>query len=202
MRSVTIAALIASVSLAGDSVNLGFPLPVPVPSDDLLWYDDETACWLTWEGQYRGVWFDLEDFGVMGTWGAASNQFWFYEHESYPWDTSSFYAELYDGGASGPLDLLDQSTVTALHYSPAFVQYPDIIACGNEFWVVVNTGMSDGGWPSLLGDGTPNPEFHSYSSDDCQVWTSWGEGDYIIRAFGEVAALESETWGSIKTLFD
>jgi hypothetical protein len=29
-----------------------------------LRYDDGTACWLTWAGLFRGVWFDVEDFGA------------------------------------------------------------------------------------------------------------------------------------------
>jgi hypothetical protein len=201
LRFTVAAALIYAASLAGETIHLDSPLPVPVPSFEWLRYDDETACWLTWEGQYRGVWFDLEDFFGPGIWGAGSNQFWFYQHESYPWDTSSFYAELYHGEASGPQTLLDQTSVTALHYSQSYVEYPYIIDCGNDFWVVVNTGMSDGGWPSLLGDGTPGYEFHSFSSDDAILWQSWGYGDYVVRAYGEMAGLATETWGGIKALY-
>ncbi|MDM7992544.1 MAG: hypothetical protein QUS11_04465 [Candidatus Fermentibacter sp.] len=98
--------------------------------------------------------------------------------------------------------MFDQSTVTASHYAPVLVDYPAPVSCGNDFWIVVHTGMSAGGWPSLLGDGTPGAEFHSYFSSDGTLWQSWGEGDFIIRSHGGTAGLETETWGSIKALFD
>lgn len=202
MRCYVAAFIIASASSAGDLMGLGVPLPVPAASDEWLRYDDEAACWLTWQGEYRGVWFDGDDFWGPGGCETDCTEFWFYHDDGYPWDTSAFFAEIYGGGASGPLDMFDQSTVTASHYAPVLVDYPTPVPCGNDFWIVVHTGMSSGGWPSLLGDGTPGAEFHSYFSSDGTLWQSWGEGDFIIRTHGGMAGLEAETWGSIKALLD
>ena len=155
--------------------------------------------WLVYDD---GVWFNVKDFNPSGA-GAIISQveFWFYHHASYPWDTSDFYAEIWSGDSTCPISLLNQTQTTAVHYAPVVVTYDPAIVCEAEFWVFVNTEMSSGGWPAILGDGTPGT--HSFFSDDFTVWDPWGDmGDYFIRAYGEIAlALDNTTWGELKTVF-
>ncbi|MBN1434144.1 hypothetical protein JW921_05245, partial [Candidatus Fermentibacterales bacterium] len=132
--------------------------PVPVGETDvLLQYDDGTGWWITWGGTYRGTWFDAEDFippGV-GFWWAEDVELWFYHWvELYPWDTSSFYSELWNGGVGAPTTLLHQTSIQAMHCSPCC--YSPEITLATQFWLVVNTEMSQGGWPSTLADNTPS----------------------------------------------
>lgn len=195
------------VSLPPGNVLLDRPLVIG-DTDATLMYDDGTGYWLSWEGLYRGVWFNLEDFGGRQDFWLENLEFWFYHHSSYPWDTSAFYGELYDGSPAGPENLLNQTSVTALHLSPCFAEYP---WPGNEqvfqhSWALVNTQMSSGGWPSLLGDGTPNTVSHSFFSDDFIVWEPWvvtgpDANDFLIRENGTLSNLNEATWASIKTLF-
>ena len=114
---------------------------------DWLAYDSGTAAWLLWDGTYRGVWFNLEDF-VPG-WPASHvgiAECWFYHiSSSYPWDTSDFYCELWNGPSSGPVTQHTQVQSTALHYAPVFVDFnPDPFADA-DFWIVINTELSSGG---------------------------------------------------------
>jgi hypothetical protein len=114
-------------------------------------------------------------------------EFWFYHHSCYPWDISSFSAELWNGHYSGPADLLEQTSVTAVHYAPCHADYSPTVWCEQNFWGLVNSRMSSGGWPALLGDNTPNPASHSFFSYDFLVWELWIIGgatanDYFIRA--------------------
>lgn len=203
---VTIAVLI-SILVRGTSVTLEDPQPCGC-SDDVLQYDDGTACWLTWGGMYRGVWFHLEDFSPgCGDFLADTLEYWFYHSGS--WDTCSFYAELYSGGSGGPEIELFSTSVTAGHYCPTYVEVSPPVQTGGDFWIIVDTEMSSGGWPSLLGDGTPNSQFgsHSFLSDDFMIWEPWiiqgpEADDYMIRAHGiPILGLEEETWGAIKGLF-
>jgi len=61
--------------------------------------------------------------------------------------------------------------------------------------------MSSGGWPSILGDGTPGT--HSYFSDDFMQWEPWGDtGNYFIRVKLPEWVLDRSTWGSIKAVFN
>jgi hypothetical protein len=190
--------------LAGDA-----PLDRPLPIEGewiIFQYDDGTANWLIWSGLYRGTWFNVQDF-YPGAPGANVDylEFWFYHHASYPWDVSSFYAELYDGDAAGPTTQLNQTSVTATHYSPVHGHFGSTITVDQNFWGLVNTEMSAGGWPSILGDNTPNPTSHSFFSDDFIAWEPWIIGgatanDYFLRV-GEYFGLHESTWGSIKTLF-
>lgn len=182
--------------------------PVLVEGSDLvLQYDDGVFWWMTNEHTYRGVWFNIEDFGQGLGWAAEQSQFWFYHHQWYPWDTALFYCELYGGDQSGPIQasLMDQTSTIALHCQPVFVDYSPAYVCGPDFWVVVNTEMSSSGYPTLLSDGSPNETAQSFYSDEFEVWEPWYSAtqqyDYMIRSSGWQTALESATWGSIKTLF-
>jgi hypothetical protein len=186
--SILFALAISTPTPAG-SIMLDHPIPIP-SIDDLFQYDDGTANWLTWVGLYRGVWFNTQDF-VPGAGGAGLGglEFWFFHHSSYPWDISSFSAELWNGRSSGPADLLEQTSVTAVHYAPCYADYSPTVWCERNFWGLVNSHMSSGGWPALLGDNTPNPASHSFFSDDFIVWEPWIIGgatanDYFIRAVG------------------
>jgi hypothetical protein len=181
--------------------------PVLVEGTDyVLQYDDGTAHWLSWGGLYRGVWFDVTDFFPGGTGFYASYlEFWFFHHTSYPWDTASFYAELWNGDAAGPSAQLNQTSMIATHYSPVHANFSPGIITEADFWGLVNTSMSSGGWPSILGDNSPNPTSHSFYSDDFIIWEPWivvgaTASDYFVRV-AEALAIESESWGTIKGLF-
>jgi hypothetical protein len=206
MRSVLLVlAILATAAFAGN-VRLDRPLPVS-GTDDLFQYDDGTANWLTWGGLYRGTWFNLQDFVPGAPGGQLNNlEYWFFHHASYPWDVSSFYAELYDGDAAAPVTQLNQTSVVATHYSPVYATYGTPIAVGADFWGLINTEMSAGGWPSVLGDNTPNPTSHSFFSDDFIVWEPWviagaTANDYFVRSTGTIG-LDQSTWGAIKGLYN
>lgn len=184
--------LLLTAILSG-SVRLDRPLYAG-GTDDVYQYDDGTAWWITWEGLYRGVWFDSEDFGIYYNPCIVDLEFWFYHHTSYPWDTGSFYAELYNGEQEGPVTQLDQTSLTAVHYAPCYADYSSPIVTAVNFWGLVNTEMSSGGWPSLLSDNSPNwtGNDHSFYSDDFVVWDPW-----IAGGIG----LEAATWGGVKALY-
>ncbi|MBD3370769.1 hypothetical protein GF402_10450 [Candidatus Fermentibacteria bacterium] len=169
-------------------------------------YDDGTAWWVTWTGHYRGVWFNSADFyGTQSAIYLHSSKLWFYHHEDYPWDTSSFYCEVYNGGVSGPETELAETSVMAQHYTLCSVEYG--INCEAEMWIFVNTEMSSGNWPSILGDNTPNWTGHSHSfySEDIIVWEPWiiqgpVANDYLIST-DDWVGLSQTTWGGIKRMF-
>lgn len=205
MRRLYVLTFICAAFVVGADHPLDSPLPVSFSGGELC-YDDGTAYWLSSTGTYKGTWFDVDDFipGSPG-WTATYSELWFYHHSSYPWDTSSFHCELWDGGISSPSVLLDETTLTAIHYGPSIASYSPMIFTEPKFWIIINTEMSTGGWPSVLGDNTPNSSDHSFYSDDFEVWVPWviqgpTTNDYIIRS-GEWLGLKATTWGSIKTLF-
>jgi hypothetical protein len=204
-RVLFVLAALAAVAFATNSIMLDRPLYIPA-TDDVLQYDDGTANWLTWGGLYRGVWFDLGDFAPSAP-GCQANsmEYWFFHHASYPWDTASFYSELYTGDVSAPATQLDQTSVTAVHYQPVTATYASPFDVGTEFWGLVNSEMSAGGWPAILGDNTPQTVDHSFFSDDFIVWEPWviqgpTSNDYFVRADVTIG-LESSTWGAIKGLY-
>ncbi|MFO7949282.1 MAG: hypothetical protein R6U36_02830 [Candidatus Fermentibacteraceae bacterium] len=187
--------------------NVAIPDPVgTAPSDDELTYFDGTAWWLSWDGLYRGTWFNTEDFyGVPNDWEHGRTEMWFYHHSSYPWDTSDIYFEVYNGDQTGAAELLDQTRTTAGHYTAVVVECYPTFTTEPDFWLMANTELSSGGWPSILGDNTPNEVNHSFHSDDFIVWQPWiiqgpMANDYWIVA-EEILSLESATWGAVKTLF-
>lgn len=200
--------LTLSASFAVFAGNLKLDAPVLAdPTGLMLQYDDGTGWWVTWTGLYRGVWFNTADFyGSANICPADEAEFWFYHDSGYPWDTSSFYSELYDGGVAGPETELDETSLVATHNSAVLLDYRPAITCDVEFWLFVNTEFSSGNWPSVLGDNTPHNVDHSFHSDDTIVWEPWivqgpNANDYLIRMDVIVCDLESETWGSIKSLF-
>ena len=205
MRVLRFLPCLCVASVLAGNVRLDRPLPVPSPYYYLR-YDDGIAYWLNWSGTYRGTWFDVEDFiPAPSSWITSASQLWFYHDPSYPWDTSSFYCELWNGGIGAPISQLDQTTVSAVHYGPCYADYGSGIATDVEFWVIINTEISSGGWPSVLGDNTPGAD-HSFFSDDFMVWEPWlvqgpTANDYFIRSEFWWPGLDAATWGSIKTLF-
>lgn len=192
MPALTMCALQILLSLAAGDALLDRPLPVAC-TDDWYQYDDGSAYWVTWSGVYRGVWFNAQDFGFSYA-TLSQMQYWFYHHSSYPWDTASFYSELYSGASAGPVTQLNQTSVTAIHYAPCYVDYWPGISAGMDFWGLINTEMSAGGWPSVLGDNTPNGTGydHSFFSDDFMAWNPW---------VPEGVGLEQDTWGAVKALY-
>ncbi|PIE52728.1 hypothetical protein CSA37_04725 [Candidatus Fermentibacteria bacterium] len=205
-KSIAILAVLSLVAFAGQiAVDLG---PVGNGDGDWLNYDDGSPKWLTWGGKYRGTWFNVQDFFPSETNGwLEQSRLWFYHHASYPWDTSDFYVEIWNGDVSSPMTQLDQQTATALHYAPVYVDYSHLDVEQN-FWCLANTELSSGGWPSILGDGqNPDPSGidHSYFSDDFIVWEPWninGACFYFIAVnWNEPNALDNTTWGSLKATF-
>jgi hypothetical protein len=182
------------------------PVERPVPGeglDAILQYDDGTAQWLTWGGTYRGVWFHVEDFLPYDT-EVDTLEYWFYHHSSYPWDVTSFYAELWSGDESGPVTQLFQESVSAAHNTVIYVEVDPPINPGPDFWVIANTEMSSGGWPALLGDNTPNwtGYDHSFFSDDFFAWEPWlNSNDLFIRCGVNELGLVPVTWTELKALF-
>jgi hypothetical protein len=208
--ALTMCALhILLLPLQAGSVPLDRPLPVGC-TDDVMQYDDGIASWIWFEGMARGVWFNTDDF-YPGASSAVVNdlEFWFYENAgSYPWDTASFYAELWNGDYAGPDTQLDQTSITAFHYAPCFANYATPIPTEVGFWGLINTEMSAGGWPSILLDNTPDPVNHSFFLSDESVWEPViiqgpTANDFFIRADAAPpgGALDQSTWGAIKTLF-
>jgi hypothetical protein len=202
---VILMALTASAGSGGTMIQ-----PVAAPAtDDVLQYDDGTAWWVTWGGLYRGTWFHTADFySESCEFMLGGAEFWFYQQPGYPWDTDQFIAEVYNGAQSGPEELLYDTTVTAAHMTGVIIFPADSILTGPDFWLVENTELSGGGWPSISADGTPNASSHSFFSEDGEEWEPWIVGgetacDYLIRAHGSPVdlSLQSETWGGIKTLF-
>jgi hypothetical protein len=191
MRSLLVLFFLLSVCFAG-SVRID---PIPVAGSqsdqDYLQYDDGSAQWLSWDGMYRGVWFNTDDFvpSMLG-FDLDFTEYWMYHHASYPWDISDFFAEVWDGSISRPLDSLNQTQITAIHYAPVIANYNPQVSAETQFWALENTEMSTGGWPSMLGDGSPPYSVdHSYYSADFFIWEPWSDGslrgDFFIRAEGD-----------------
>lgn len=198
-QALAVLAILTMVAFAGQ---VRVDLPGSGGTDDDLTYFNGSPHWLTWGGMYRGTWFNTDDF-MPGSTGCDLDQleYWFFQHASYPWDTDQFYSELWNGDQTGPQILLAQQVVTASHYSPSYHYYVYIIT-EQYFWCLVNTELSAGGWPSILGDSSmPGDAGHSFYSDDFQLWESWGElGEYSIACWLH-GLLNTTTWGSLKALF-
>ncbi len=205
--AVAILVVLSLVAFAGQVAVSGGSV---VENDaDWLVYDTGTLKYLTWGGMYRGVWFNVEDFvpGMVAA-DVEESSFWFYHHSSYPWDSSDVYLEIWNGDAMGPIAQLDQTMKTAVHGVPTTVAYSPVIEAEGNFWAIINTEMSSGGWPSVRGDDLIQASTHSYYSDDLIVWSPWGDpaayGNYFIQVLAELipsGALDNTTWGSLKATF-
>ncbi len=208
MNIITIILLLLSVAAFAGQTRVDVPGTVAGGVDYELSYDNGTFHWLTWGGMYRGTWFHTNDFfpGGYPDFAIEQIEYWFYEHSSYPWDTADFYSEVWHGVESGPISVrLLQRTVTAIHLAPCYHLVDPPFNVEPDFWCLINTEMSAGGWPSVLGDySQPGDAGHSYFSDDFIVWEPWGEmGEYFIAVTGYIPgeALNTTTWGAVKALF-
>ena len=201
-QALAVLAILTMVAFAGQ-------IRVDLPggsggTDDELTYFNGTPHWLTWGGMYRGTWFNTDDFMPGSTsFNLEQMEYWFYESTNTdPWDTDDFYSEIWNGDDMGPLVLLAQGVVTAPHYAPCYHTFDPDLVVEQNFWGLINTEMSAGGWPSVLGDyAMPGDAGHSFFSDDFIVWEPWGEmGEYYLVAHGTFA-LNNTTWGAVKALF-
>ena len=173
-------------------------------TDDQLTYFNGSPQWVSWDGVYRGTWFNTEDF-VAGSpgFGVIDVEYWFYESPNAdPWDTDNFYSEVWNGGQSGPQVRLAQSIATASHYAPCFHCFDPSLGVEQNFWALINTEMSVGGWPSILGDdSTPGDAGHSFYLDGVAL-EIWELGEYYIGVSGwPNYSLGAITWGSLKALY-
>ncbi len=167
-------------------------------------YFNGTPNWVSWDGVYRGTWFNTEDF-MAGSPGLNMNQveFWFYESPNTdPWDTDNFYSEVWNGYQTGPEVFLAQALLTANHYAPCYHSFDPCLGVEQNFWALINTEMSLGGWPSILGDdSTPGDAGHSFYFSGVAL-EIWELGEYYIGVDGwPNYSLNSTTWGSLKALF-
>ena len=181
--------------------------PIDGRSGEWLRYDDGSAAWVAWQGQFRGVWFNLEDFVPGWSCGVdiERTEMWFYHESTYGWDTADFYCEIWNGENTGPSVRIDQVRLTAVHYAPVYAEYAIPLAVDNNFWAVVNTEFSSGGWPSSISDGQNSSVAHSFHSDSFLSWEPWttpdGLSNYFISVLPQEWSLDAVTWGSLKAAF-
>ncbi|MDD3942743.1 MAG: hypothetical protein PHR90_09745, partial [Sphaerochaetaceae bacterium] len=105
------------------------------PTDtEVLQYDDGTYQWLAWQGVYRGIWFNPEDF-YPGNPGflLETMEWWLYENPANPWNTSGIYASIWLGDQNGPQVLLDSRLITG-----GYTYYDPPLPIEGQFWGIVN----------------------------------------------------------------
>lgn len=180
-----------------------------------LCYENGSPCWLCWEHQYRGVWFNLEDFmpGSSPGMELELTELWFYHSSSYPWDTSETYIEFWNGNSVGPSAFLDRDTITASSLAPVYIDHsPDWVAVDVQFWILQNTQLSSGGWPSLIADNSNQSVSHSMVSPEGIIWVpftpqgSSSTPEFFISTLIEYpwahgGDLRPLSWASLKALF-
>jgi len=174
---------------------------VPPQPPDIFFYDDGCPSWITWAGTYRGVWFGLSDFypEPYNT-QLLSSEMWFYHLSEFPWDTSEFSCELWSGDEGYPICEIASVSGIAQHYCAVTCQFNEQPCVPEVFWIILNTEQSTGGWPSSISDGTipSSGTDHSFFSNGFIVWEPWtiqGSTCYPMK-------LESQSWGSLKNLFN
>ena len=116
--------------------------------------------------------------------------------------------ELWTGDASAPESLLASVSTMGLQQPMTMVEFVPPVACGADFWVVMNCKSMGSGRPFPFADGTPNPVSHSFISSDGTtwepfvLWESQTAVDFFFRAHGSIVMnLQGSTWGEIKGLF-
>ena len=170
-------------------------------ADVELAYHDGTAAWWSCSGMFRGTWFELEDF-VPGYTDFLVEyvDVWFFQHSSYPWDTSDTIIELWSGNPEMIGSLLGSSQGIAYSGCATRFYYDPPVEVGSEFMCIQNTQASAGGWPSQLLDNSPGR--HSFYTDDFILWDSRLNNNLMMSATGDpVTSLGRTTWGYLKTLF-
>ncbi len=174
---------------------------IPTQPPDIFFYDDRCPSWITWAGTYRAVWFGLSDFfpEPYDT-HLLSTEMWFYHLSEFPWDTSEFSSELWLGNNGYPINEISSVGGIAQHYCAVTCQFNEQPWVTDLFWIILNTEQSTGGWPSSISDGTipSSGTDHSFYSNDFIVWAPWT----IQVSTSYPMKLESQSWGSLKKLFN
>ena len=191
---------LTSTAFANDFVYVENPSGSGSTDQECLRYDDGMVQCFTWGGTYRGVWFNTEDF-LPGSSGflLEYSELWFV----FVGTTYDCYAEVWVGGSSGPVTLLDRTLLVPFE---RIATYEPPLDCGTDFWIILNTTLSSGGWPAAWSDGSPPAVDHSFYSDDFVTWEPWSNGstwgDYCFMGGGEfILELGHMTWGEIKSVF-
>ena len=201
------AAMFSSLMLAASFAAQPAGGDLPAVESDWLTYANQDPGWLCWEGILRATWFNVEDFySGSAEWELQKVAIWFTHSSELPWDTSQFYTEVWSGDQSGPQQLVDQTLTTALSGTPTIVEYPTLLSPGSDFWVVISTEFSAGGWPSNFCDsGSTQTIPHSFNSDDFVNWNAWEPGgelaNYMIQILPVVEALDPLSWAALKKVF-
>lgn len=206
MKVILVLCLAAVFAYAVDSYEIENPVSGGTGTDDLLQYDDGSAAWILAASTFYGTWFDYTDFAPGATVAdpCRSTEWWFYHHDSYPWDTDQIVVELWNGDdVTGPLTNLTSDVITALHYAPVTVNYSTPVPIELNFWMWANTTVySTQGLPSGIYDQYNNWTgiAHSFCDDGPVIM-----GGYAVDAFFRAdcydVSLEGESWGAIKGLF-
>ncbi len=101
---------------------------------------------------------------------------------------------------NGPVVQLDKTMVTALNNIPTFVNYDPPLEVGPDYWCIVNSELSSGGWPSILADYNLGIN-HSFIYDDT-VWEIYSWGEYFIAVYwDQLTSLDRISWGQLKVIF-
>jgi hypothetical protein len=204
MMDIPLPAILLLAAARAPAGDLPFgPLPA-LGTDDVLQYDDGTAQWLSYDRQFSGVWFDLEDFQTGAT-GCLiqSTEYWFFHHVgSYYlyWDTSIFSAQVWAGGAAGPDCMIDCTSATAVNFAPVYVDYLPVLQVPEDFWVITRHSFWNGS-PTPVMDMEAAPVPHSFwRNPDMTYWEPL-IGDLLYRVHGNPVGLQSVTWGAVKGMF-
>lgn len=181
------------------------PIDPGLGTDDFLQYDDGTAEWLSFEGDYRGTWFHLDDFYAdesISRFVLNYAEIWFFHVYALPWDTSDFIAEITDGPPQTPGDVFAHQNSTALHMSPTMV-YPFAPCTTSTDFTVTELVLSSSGAPSVASDVSPSTVDRSFSVETPGVIDIW-QFDFLIRVNGYPAPpveLTRTSWASVKAIF-
>ncbi len=198
--SIFIVLSVTSVILANP---VALDLNPDLTSHDSQWlqYNNGTAQWFDWNGTCKAVWFDVQDFIPTADLGyIEQTEVWFYHKTEYPWDTSDVYIEIWNGNESGPVTQLDKTMATALHNMPTYVYYDPPLEVGPDYWCIVNSELSGGGWPSILADYSLGIN-HSFIGD-ATAWEIYTWGEYFIAVYwDQLTSLNRTSWGQLKTIF-
>ncbi|MCD4706413.1 MAG: hypothetical protein K8S62_01595 [Candidatus Sabulitectum sp.] len=175
-------------------------------TDDLLQYDDGIADWFTFEGEYRGTWFNLEDFyPAVDATGFVVNyaEVWFFHVSTQPWDTSYFIGEITDGTPDSPGTVFAHDTGIATHLSPSYIYPMAPCTTSMNFTVTEIPQFSPFlGAPSVASDLSPatKPRSFTVTSSVIDFW----QYDFLIRVNGyptPPVELARTTWASLKATF-
>jgi len=175
-------------------------------TDDLLQYDDGTADWFSFEGEYRGTWFNLEDFyPTVDASGFVLNyaEIWFFHVYTHPWDTSDFTGEITDGTPYSPSTVFAHDTGTAFHLSPSYIYPMAPCTTGTDFTVTEIPDFSSYGAPSIASDVSPAANLRSFISTPGFI--DFWQYDFLIRVNGyplPPSGLARTTWASLKATFN